>query len=65
VSEQQRIVVEKWKSDDAEEVHLFVQHDQRGYAYVLGYNPKLFAEEDVRSFLRRHGIDLSPGPVSE
>jgi hypothetical protein len=55
----ERILVEGWHSDDAEarEVHIFRDSDQRGWAYVLGYNPDLFDEEDVRSFLRRHGID--------
>ena len=48
--------VELWKSDDAEEMHLFMlKGDQRGAAYVLGYNPKLFAGEEIRDFLARHG----------
>lgn len=51
------MIVEKWTSEEAAEVHLFRENDQRGFAYVLGFNPALFPEDDVRAFLAAHGID--------
>lgn len=50
-------LVEVWRSDDAEEKHLFRKHDQRGWAYVIGWNPHLFSDWDIRVLLRSKGIE--------
>lgn len=52
-----RLLVERWTSDDAKEVHYFLEGDQRGYAYVLGVNPDLFTPEMVATILAMVGLE--------
>lgn len=50
-----KLTVEEWHSDDAEEVHIFIEGDQKGSAYVLGYSPSLFTEAEIRALLLENG----------
>lgn len=64
------ILVERWYSEDrtAAEVHVFLKDDQRGYAYIIGYNPTIFSKENVMEFLAKHNIELvipDPKPIVE
>lgn len=54
-----KILVEKWKSGQAREVHIFIKNDQRGWAYVIGYNPRLFSKKDIKRFLKKKGIKIA------
>lgn len=50
-----KLKVEVWKSDQSqEEIHLFVEGERNDY--VLGFNPKVIAVEEVRSFLADKGF---------
>lgn len=55
-----RILVERWKSGNAKEAHLFRKKDQRGWAYILGWNPNLFSDKEISKFLKERGIIWRP-----
>lgn len=46
-------LTERWKSsDNHQEVHFFKKDDQRGQAYVLGFNPKYVNRKTIKSILK-------------
>lgn len=65
-SEQPVFEVERWTSDNAEEIRLFLlRGDARGSAYVLGYNPKMIGHTEVELFLRDRNFHLAADTLHE
>jgi len=53
----QLLIVERWASDDEkEEIHLFISGERN--TYVLGYNPAILDDQEVRELLRSHGLEM-------